>query len=316
MNQTANEAPIVRHPATVRSGFIRILTQWLPIIAFLAAALYLWRSDLAPDIRVVSVPLLVAASALQTLAFAMRAWLLRNFLARVGIRLTSSATIVCIFKPILSKYIPGKIWLLVTTAGILDSHGVPFRRASFLVGIFQVILAVTGLALGAIALLAFQLPGVQHEARLTMIFVPLTMFALLLGSNRFSHWLLARLPKRRAPSGALSTLPSLSVTALYSVAHWLVLGLAFAFFFRAVGIDAGWYPVFFQPLAINLGVLAVIVPGGLGVREGAMAAYLTLVDIAPAHGLALAVAARVWFFAGEVLAFFLGFLLESRARIR
>jgi uncharacterized membrane protein YbhN (UPF0104 family) len=101
----------------------------------------------------------------------------------------------------------------------------------------------------------------------------------------------------------------MSQTALYSSLHWLVLGLAFALFFRAVDVDAGWYPVLFQPLAINLGVLAIVVPGGLGVREGAMAAYLTLSDIEPAHGLALAVAARIWFFAGEVLAFLLGMLL-------
>ncbi len=29
------------------SGPIRLLAEWLPLIAFLAAAIYLWRSDLA-----------------------------------------------------------------------------------------------------------------------------------------------------------------------------------------------------------------------------------------------------------------------------
>jgi uncharacterized membrane protein YbhN (UPF0104 family) len=58
-----------------------------------------------------------------------------------------------------------------------------------------------------------------------------------------------------------------------------------------------------------------MVPGGLGVREGAMAAYLTLSDIALSYGLSLAVAARIWFFVGEVITFFIGLLLGRKTNV-
>jgi hypothetical protein len=188
MNETVDDTTDVRGVPAEKSGPVRLLVQWLPIVAFFAGAVYLWRSDLAPEIRLASIPLLAMASAAQLLSFVIRAWLLQDFLGRLDARISLSAATVCVFKPILSKYIPGKIWLLISTAGILDSYGVPFRRASLFVAIFQVVLAITGLALGAIALIAIQLPGVSTEARLTMIFLPLAMLVFVVGSSRFSRW--------------------------------------------------------------------------------------------------------------------------------
>jgi uncharacterized membrane protein YbhN (UPF0104 family) len=292
------------------SGPIRLLAEWLPLVAFLAAAIYLWRSDLAPEVRLVSVPLILGASALQLVAFSMRAWLLHDMLGRFNIALPYPAAVSCTFKPILSKYIPGKVWLLVSTASLLDKYGVPFKRASVVVGIFQVTLAISGLVLGALALLAFQLPGLSEANRLLLIFLSLGLLALLLGSSRCLNLARTHIPALQKRFSTPADFPALSAPAFYAVLHWLVIGLAFALFLLSVDVNALWYPVVFQPLAINLGVLAVFVPGGLGVREGAMAAYLTLADISLNYALALAVAARVWFFAGEVITFFLGLLVD------
>jgi len=293
------------------SGPIRLLAEWLPLVAFLAAAIYLWRSDLAPEVRLISVPLILGAIVLQLIAFSMRAWLLRDMLGRFDIALPYPAAVSCTFKPILSKYIPGKVWLLVSTASLLDKYGVSFKRASLIVGIFQVTLAISGLVLGALALLAFQLPGLSEANRLMLIFLSLTLLALLLGSSRCLNLARTHIPALQKRFSTPADFPSLSAPAFYAVLHWLVIGLAFALFLLSVDVNALWYPVVFQPLAINLGVLAVFVPGGLGVREGAMAAYLTLADISLTYALALAVAARVWFFVGEVITFILGLLVDK-----
>lgn len=292
------------------SSPIRLLAEWLPLVAFLAAAIYLWRSDLAPDVRLVSLPLIIGASALQLAAFSMRAWLLHDMLTRFNIALPYPAAVSCTFKPILSKYIPGKVWLLVSTASLLDKYGVSFKRASLVVAIFQVTLAISGLVLGALALLAFQLPGLSEANRVLLIVLSLTLLALLLGSSRCLNVARTHIPafERRFPNA--KDFPALSAPAFYAILHWLVIGLAFTLFLLSVNVDALWYPLVFQPLAINLGVLAVFVPGGLGVREGAMAAYLTLADISLSYALALAVAARIWFFVGEVITFMLGLMVD------
>ena len=292
------------------SGLIRTITHWLSIIAFIAAAVFLWNSDLGTEVRVASLPFLIAASLVQLLAFAARAWLLQDMLQRFGVSLSLLDAIACTFKPILSKYIPGKIWLLVSTAGMLDKHGVPFRSGSVILGIFQILLAISGLVLGGMALLAFQLPGISAETRMLLILLPMALLTALIGSGSFLTWVSAKVPALRSWSANISQFPSLSAPAIYAVLHWLVIGVAFALFLRAVNVEAAWYAILFQPLATNLGVLAFIVPGGLGVREAAMAAYLTLADIPLAYGLSLAVAARLWFFGGEVMAFFIGLLVE------
>ncbi len=299
-------------PAKANFSLVRTVIQWLPVIAFVAAVVYMWRSELAPEIQLVSIPLLIAASITQLLAFTMRAWLLRDFLKRFGIPLPRTAAIACVFKPILSKYIPGKVWLLLSTASMLDRHGISFQRASLVIAVFQITLAVSGLVLGAAALMAFQLPGVSESIRLSLLLVTLVLFAFLLGSGRLLQWLRLHIPQLSKKFSSMGEFPSLSAPAFYSLLHWLIIGLAFTLFLLSVDVDAGWYPVLFQPLAINLGVLAVIVPGGLGVREGAMAAYLALADVPLSYGLALAVAARIWFFVGEVLAFIIGLVVEHR----
>ena len=296
--------------AVKNSGLVRLITYWLSIIGFIAAAVFLWRSDLATEVSLVSLPLLIAASFVQLLAFTSRAWLLQDMLQRFGVTLSLTAAITCTFKPILSKYIPGKIWLLVSTVGQLDKYGVPLRSGSLIIGIFQVTLAVSGLILGALALLAFQLPGFSTETRLLLILLPMAMLTVLIGSGSFLAWAPSRIPGLRSWSSDLGQFPSLSAPAFYAVLHWLILGFAFALFLLSVDVDAAWYAILFQPLATNLGVLAFIVPGGLGVREAAMAAYLNLAGIPLAYGLSIAIAARLWFFAGEVAAFLLGLLME------
>jgi uncharacterized membrane protein YbhN (UPF0104 family) len=292
------------------SGLIRSITHWLSIIAFVAAAAFLWNSDLATEVRVASLPFLLAATVVQLLAFSMRAWLLQDMLRRFGATISLPGAIACTFKPILSKYIPGKIWLLVSTAGMLNTQGVALRSGSLILGVFQVVLAISGLVLGGMALLAFQLPGIGAETRMLLILLPMAMLTALIGSGSFLAWACARIPRLGKWSASVSQFPSLSAPAIYAVVHWLVIGAAFALFLRAVNVEAAWYAILFQPLATNLGVLAFMLPGGLGVREAAMAAYLTLADIPLSYGLSLAIAARLWFFAGEVLAFFLGLLVE------
>ena len=300
----------MNRPVDRRRSPARIALETLPLIAFFAAAIWLWRSDMAPEVEIVSWGLVVLASALQLATFAMRAWLMGDMLRRFSAPLPYPAAVAAIFKPVLSKYIPGKIWLLVSTAGILDRHGIGFRLGTLVFAAFQFTIGVTGLALGALALLAFSLPGIEESARLLLILAAAVLIAALLGSRGVLNWALHVIPALQRWSEGIRNFPSLALPALVSILHWLLMGLAFAVFLQALGVDVFWYAIMFQSLAINLGVAAVIVPGGLGVREGVMAAYLNLAGLELAYALTLAVAARLWFFAGEVFIFLIGLLVD------
>ena len=59
--------------------------------------------------------------------------------------------------------------------------------------------------------------------------------------------------------------------------------------------------ILLQPLANSAGVLAVVAPGGLGVREGVSLYFLREMDIALPTAAALAILARIWFLIAEIL---------------
>jgi len=77
--------------------------------------------------------------------------------------------------------------------------------------------------------------------------------------------------------------------------------------------DIPWTVGFGFPLASTLGIMAVIAPGGLGAREGVIVGYLTFVGIPVAEATTIAVASRLWFFAGEIFIFIIGWIAHKRS---
>lgn len=69
-----------------------------------------------------------------------------------------------------------------------------------------------------------------------------------------------------------------------------------------------------------LGLLAIIIPGGFGVREGIMVFYLVLLGIPLEIAGGIAVLARLWFIIGEIFIFLLAvglnlFIKKGKAAI-
>jgi len=96
------------------------------------------------------------------------------------------------------------------------------------------------------------------------------------------------------------------------VVPWFVLAWGLwkvAFYLLARSLVQGnvpWNLGFAFPLACTLGVLAIVMPGGLGVREGVLTGYLVLAGIPVADATTVAVASRLWFLIGELFMFTAG----------
>jgi uncharacterized membrane protein YbhN (UPF0104 family) len=215
---------------------------------------------------------------------------------------------VSLFRPILGKYIPGKVWFLLGTAGLLTENGVPLSQSSFIVAIFQLVLVCSGLLLGSLALFAFSFPILSTPVGIALVPVCMLVLVFFAKPRKLPAWLQRILRRSQQSSDAWRELPPVVDVFFFALIHWVVVGLSFLAFFRAISVDAGATPVFIQPLAINIGVVAVFVPGGIGVREGVMVGYLTLAGLTAETALAASVAARFWFLAGEIIAFLIGVL--------
>lgn len=98
---------------------------------------------------------------------------------------------------------------------------------------------------------------------------------------------------------------------LILLADWLTRMIGFYFLIASISE----YPVDMvlasgYPLAVALGIIAIIAPGGIGVREGMLVVWLQLSGFSWEMATTMAIATRVWTLIGEVGIFIIGLLLK------
>ncbi len=120
--------------------------------------------------------------------------------------------------------------------------------------------------------------------------------------------------------GRRLTLPRISVLSVLKLipwftAMWLTWAVGLTVLMRALfGAEVPWIAGLAFPFATTIGIVAVFAPGGLGVREGALAAFLLALGMPSELGLATAIYARIWFLGGEGLMFVIGLVAGRSLR--
>lgn len=237
--------------------------------------------------------------------FAIRVCIWRFVLRRYHGPFTWAAAIESRLRPVLAKYAPGKIWALVSTVGYLERQGIGRASAAVITTWFQAVQMLSGVAIGTIGLATAggASSGLAPYWPAAVATTALIALGLYLGGP------LLRYATRRLGSGLPSPhIDGTTATAaiIFSVLAWLVLALAYREFFLACGLDVPAEFILVMPLANVLGMLAVLTPGGLGVRESALGLVLSGFGVPPAHAAATAVWSRLWFMGGELSAFLAG----------
>ena len=239
-----------------------------------------------------------------TYCFLVASWV--TSLAWWGQRLSYRDAARIWFLTNLARFVPGAIWQFAGMSAMAIAHGVSAVAATGAVLLQQVVLLGTGvvltLALAPRLMLPASFPAspvvaalcaAMGAAALTAL-LPLVMPAL----GRFTSRAFRRpLPWPAPPARQFAAY----VVAL--IAPWLAYGVAFWLFGRAFLGDAA--PGLMLAMSAFIasyvaGILVVIAPAGLGVREAALVAALS-----PALGgeqaLFLAVASRLWLVLLEII---------------
>jgi uncharacterized membrane protein YbhN (UPF0104 family) len=246
------------------------------------------------------------AAVLIGLGFMLVAW--RVVLAGFGSPLPMRVAAKVLFMGQLGKYVPGSVWAFAAMMELARDHGSPPRRTFGA----TVVALVTSLGC-ALALAAVTLPLTSQEvARQTwylMALIPLIVVGLHPRVLTFGLNLMLRIA-RREPLDRVSGSAMLAAAAwtmvgwlFYAVHIWLLLGDMRPGGPSLFAVAAGAYA-----LAWVTGLLTVIVPAGIGVREGAMVLVLAPVLDAP-RALVIAIVSRLAFTLADVLWAGLGFLL-------
>lgn len=249
--------------------------------------------------------LLASAAVVVGYAILIASWrlLLRTWNSPLG--LLDAARIW--FVSSLGKYVPGKVWSIGAMAVLAKDAGASPIAATGSAIIMQLVNLAAGFAVVALAgagdlLAAYPILRVGAWITVAATLVGLGYGpALLIWAVRQG----TRLLRQPMPAMPVISRTTLVVVFIANVAAWIAYGIGFGVFWAALLGHGGG--ISFAALAVYtasylLGFLALVVPGGLGVRETALTGLLISLRLAtPADAALLAAASRIWLTVLEIL---------------
>lgn len=227
-----------------------------------------------------------------------------------GAQLSLASTYRLITVGGLAKYIPGSVWQIGSQAGLGRAAGLNFRH-SMLAWIEPTVFNITvgsGFALLAATQVEYGLPD--------LFLIPVGLLALIASMNpfRYAVYRLVRLIPRNNPGPRIRTgwpqqfLLTAAIIALTGAGGMLVVSAfelesSIGFTGSVVAFVGAWV----------VGFLAFPIPGGIGVREGAL--VLALAPWIPAHeAVLIAAASRLVAITGELVSGLAGMSVGLRAK--
>lgn len=207
----------------------------------------------------------------------------------------------------LGKYVPGKVWAIGAMAVLAREAGASPVAATGSSIIMQLVNIAAGFAVVALAGAGDVLVGnplLQVAAWGTLL---ATAVGLAFGPPllRWAVRTAARILHQPPVALPVISRGTLLIVFAANVTAWVAYGIGFGIFWRALlghggGISAAALAVYTASYLI--GFLAIFAPGGIGVREAALAGLLISLRLAtPADAALLAAASRVWLTVVEVL---------------
>ena len=210
----------------------------------------------------------------------------------------------------LYRYVPGKVLLAVERARMGSAVGIPPAAGAALT-VVETLLAI--LAGGAVSLLAVAY-YTEADASVVIGAASLAIVAVFVFPAGFRVLCGLRFVRTRYPELASVALSSgdILVSVLPYILHYLLLGLSFFLLSHNLQLFS-WQalPGLFGIYALShvVSLIALFAPGGLGVREGALAVQLgRLLPTGIAEALAIGI--RIWFTLIELLCYFFVLLIS------
>jgi uncharacterized membrane protein YbhN (UPF0104 family) len=254
----------------------RIVLTVLVVAAVVWAVAHSW-DEVSAELARVSVGALAASSALALLAlvFTLVGW--RALLADLGSRLSWGSASGVLFVGQLGKYLPGTVWTVVVQTEVASAVGVPRKRTAVVGLVSMGMSALAGLGVGVLALPSLLSSSGEAWYLLVLLLVPVGAVVL---HPRVLNVLVNRALRvvKREPLEERLSGRAIAVTMAAYVAGWLCLGLhvwVLVHDLGADGVHALVPAVFGYALAASLGMVAVPLPAGIGLREVVLVLLLT-----------------------------------------
>lgn len=290
------------------------MKKWFNIFIYISLAFLiyaLFRADylIVPEIH--SVSKIILSLFLVFVGFLSDAFIWGRALRKFGYHVVSTrSAIISMGLSIFGKYIPGKIWVIVGRATFIkNKYNLSLNDTAAISLNAQFLVLWTGLICGAAGLLFTGNKDYWAQIVLIMCFgLSLILF------TSFFHSLATKILRIFVKKSI--EIPRLKFTEVLQLIPWFFLPWLFwgaGFYLLADGLtpfDVAPLSGLGFALAATFGVLAIVVPGGLGVREGVLSGFLIMTGVEPPYAITISLASRFWYLAGEFFIFIIAGVLN------
>ena len=292
------------------------MKKWLNIFIYISLGFVvyaLWKADYLKVPEIHDYAFLIISFVLLFMSFISKSivWIigLRSEKLRVAFRDGLASTGLAE----LGKYIPGKLWAVMGRAMYISIHyPISALNASAISFNVQILTIWSGLMVGALGMFFVQVPS----SWIIMLFgawIILSLVIFVHSIHDFFEKTLNKIFRRKKIRIPFINVFDRKEIISWVFIDWLVRLSAFYFFMNSLtdctlsfGVALGF------PLAVTLGIMAVIVPGGIGVREGIILVLMKNAGLELELATTVAITARLWSLMGELGIFLTGILLKKR----
>jgi len=293
----------------------RLMCHMISLFSILFVIFYLFKIDFLtiPVDELERWPI-VFSLLLLFLGFLLAVWNWKYLLRLNGYNLGLSQCIYSVGMSVFAKYIPGKIWSSLGRASLVAQYGIPLQHAVLVSIHLQILFISSGLILGFVGLALSGKYGLANLSMYVMVVI-LSIFVILPKFRRLLYRIIGKLFKKDIEPIGLGICPLLKIMFLLFL-QWGFWSLGFYFLSRALVQNE--MPVlsisFAFPLSVCLGILSVISPGGIGVREGVLVGALGIMGLSLSDSTNISLVSRIWFLIGEVCIFLKAVIVKKMKR--
>jgi uncharacterized membrane protein YbhN (UPF0104 family) len=293
-------------------GAVRKTMKRLFYLLLLASFLFLFYFLLKQDYiipEIISYPALIGSFVLLAAGFVAQTFSWKIALELHAYPTSMRKAVISQGLSVFAKYIPGKIWIILGRAGYL-SHDKEELKAKSIVSLKeQLIYLWAGFLISSIPTLIYY--GMHWISLLVLlILLGLTLFLYFPVLHRWAMGILQGMLKSTLSVPGINFRRSLPLILAVCLI-WALWTAAFFLFMHAFSTHITPIMMFAFPLSVCLGLVAIFLPGGLGLRERIIIAYLALVGLEIETATTISFIHRLWFVGGELFIFLLAWLARS-----
>ena len=213
---------------------------------------------------------------------------------------------------LMTKYIPGKIWGLLGKAGhISKKYNIDIVKTSYVSFIHQLTSISSALLFSVIGIIQLKLDYIYLVSSIILFIV--TLFFLMFQNELIPFKKYIPIIKR------FSLKPqNFNKNILYKIIsswllYWIIIGTSFYLLSLSILEDPPNYEALFflYPISTVIGMILLISPGGVGIREGALVMLLSTFDYSIVNILSIAITIRVMFVVCEFFIFSASLVLNK-----